>query len=222
MPLALLASALPVQAAIVTFRASGTIARGAVDGQSLFGGGSLSGLSWETLIIFDTTVLGSSFISTPTETVLLGGFDFGGAIESSPLIGGFLRVGNQRLLFGIDGLFHSTDISATRQDTDDMLQINLIGGLTGYQLRFSAAHLFTNGPNFSPLTLNPVAFPNSIVRFVDSFHSPNPTLFALITSNAQFVPSGVPEPSTWTLMIIGFGMIGFSMRRTNKQSLAVS
>jgi len=27
------------------------------------------------------------------------------------------------------------------------------------------------------------------------------------------IPSAVPEPSTWAMMLLGFGAIGFSMRR---------
>ena len=30
-------------------------------------------------------------------------------------------------------------------------------------------------------------------------------------------PGGVPEPSTWAMMLIGFGAIGFSMRRSKQQ-----
>ena len=29
-------------------------------------------------------------------------------------------------------------------------------------------------------------------------------------------PLGTPEPATWALMIIGFGFVGASMRRTNR------
>lgn len=220
-PLALLASALPAQAATVIFRASGTVAAGAVDGQSLFGGGALSGLPYETLLRFDTTVPGSTFTSTPTQSVLFGGFDFSGAIESSPLIGGFLRIGNQSLSF--DGLFHSTDISAARQSRDEVVQINLIGGLTVYQFSFGAPQFLTNGPNFNPLTFNPTDFPINVVRFVDSFQSSNPTSFRLLTTSAGFVAlSAVPEPATWTFMIFGFGLIGCSMRRTRTGRQIVS
>ena len=29
---------------------------------------------------------------------------------------------------------------------------------------------------------------------------------------------GVPEPATWTVMVVGFGMVGAAMRRGNRQS----
>ena len=31
--------------------------------------------------------------------------------------------------------------------------------------------------------------------------------------NATFVPSAVPEPATWAFMLIGFGAVGYSMRK---------
>jgi len=30
---------------------------------------------------------------------------------------------------------------------------------------------------------------------------------------ASFEPMDVPEPSTWALMLAGFGMVGYAMRR---------
>ena len=32
------------------------------------------------------------------------------------------------------------------------------------------------------------------------------------------VPGGVPEPGTWAMMLLGFGGIGFAMRRGRKQN----
>ncbi|MEO6382126.1 MAG: FxDxF family PEP-CTERM protein [Nitrobacter sp.] len=36
--------------------------------------------------------------------------------------------------------------------------------------------------------------------------------------NATFIPSPVPEPATWAMMLVGFGAVGFSMRRARKSS----
>lgn len=33
--------------------------------------------------------------------------------------------------------------------------------------------------------------------------------------------AAVPEPATWAMMLIGFGMIGFSMRRARRKTNAV-
>lgn len=37
--------------------------------------------------------------------------------------------------------------------------------------------------------------------------------FVSYGGNATFVPSAVPEPGTWAMMLLGFGAIGFAMRR---------
>ena len=39
---------------------------------------------------------------------------------------------------------------------------------------------------------------------------------------APTVAAAVPEPSTWAMMLIGFGMIGFGLRRRGKQGPSVS
>ena len=33
-----------------------------------------------------------------------------------------------------------------------------------------------------------------------------------------FTPAAVPEPSTWAMMLVGFGAVGFGMRRSRKSS----
>lgn len=35
--------------------------------------------------------------------------------------------------------------------------------------------------------------------------------------NITFIPSAVPEPGTWAMMLLGFGAIGFSMRRRQQR-----
>jgi hypothetical protein len=49
---------------------------------------------------------------------------------------------------------------------------------------------------------------------VDAIGSSNAVLLTVI-------PAGVPEPATWALMLLGFGGIGFAMRRQKQQSVAV-
>ena len=38
--------------------------------------------------------------------------------------------------------------------------------------------------------------------------------------NLQILQSGIPEPATWAMMIIGFGLIGSTIRRRNRVALA--
>lgn len=39
--------------------------------------------------------------------------------------------------------------------------------------------------------------------------------------NATFIPSAVPEPATWAMMLFGFGAVGFGMRRRKKDQVRV-
>ena len=41
-----------------------------------------------------------------------------------------------------------------------------------------------------------------------------------ISGTGTFYPAAVPEPATWALMLLGFGGIGFAMRRRAKPRLA--
>lgn len=39
-------------------------------------------------------------------------------------------------------------------------------------------------------------------------------------TNVELVPSAVPEPTTWAMMLAGFAMLGFALRRRTKMALA--
>jgi hypothetical protein len=46
--------------------------------------------------------------------------------------------------------------------------------------------------------------------------------FATTTISNFSAPTGVPEPATWAMMLLGFGAIGYSMRRNRRVSSAAS
>ncbi|MBS0479357.1 MAG: choice-of-anchor D domain-containing protein [Proteobacteria bacterium] len=48
------------------------------------------------------------------------------------------------------------------------------------------------------------------------------TITAQINGGGGGNPGGVPEPATWAMMILGFGMIGGAMRRTSKRDAEVA
>lgn len=53
--------------------------------------------------------------------------------------------------------------------------------------------------------------------YLSSFPSGSVTLRMVTTANSSTAPilgSAVPEPSTWAMMLIGFGAVGFSIRRS--------
>ena len=41
--------------------------------------------------------------------------------------------------------------------------------------------------------------------------------FKMVKQNAIILAPGVPEPGTWALMLLGFGGVGFAMRRSRKR-----
>lgn len=46
--------------------------------------------------------------------------------------------------------------------------------------------------------------------------------FALRDLATADIASGVPEPATWAMMIIGFGGVGYAVRRSRRQGLALA
>lgn len=42
-----------------------------------------------------------------------------------------------------------------------------------------------------------------------------------VSANVSFLANAVPEPYAWTLMVLGFGAVGFAMRRRTRDNLRV-
>lgn len=219
-PLSLLASSLPAQAATIIFQASGTAS--GTDRQGLIGGGVFSNEAFTLRAMFDTNTLGANLSIDPNRSILTGGFTFGTLL--SPLSGAVLRIGAQReLIFGgDDGLFHSAGIAVERTDSGDGAQFLAEGGFGEFNIIFNGPRIFNDLPSFTTGNLLLANLSRSQALFIDSA-GPNETRINFTITNAGFFAlSAVPEPSSWAFMIVGFGLIGFSMRRTNKRPLAVS
>lgn len=86
------------------------------------------------------------------------------------------------------------------------------GAGPGYQGSQQLGFGFLNG-SFTPLfgDLNFDANANNTYRFDLTADGSTLTTFAQLGSGAA-----VPEPATWAMMLVGFGAIGFSMRRRQK------
>ena len=211
LPLTLLASALPAQAATIVFQASGTAS--GTDRQGLIGGGTFSNQPFTLRATFDTNTVGANLSVDPNRSILTGGFNFGTLL--SPLSGAVLRIGSQReLVFGGgDGLFHSAGIGVERTDSGDAAQFLAEGGLGEFNIVFEGQQIFNGLPSFTTGDLLLANLRRNQALFIDSA-GPNETRINFTITNAGFFAlSAVPEPATWAMMTLGFGLIGFSMRR---------
>jgi hypothetical protein len=55
-------------------------------------------------------------------------------------------------------------------------------------------------------------------RFMYTFNTPSGG--GTVSGNSSFYLATVPEPATWAMMLLGFGGIGFAMRRRRRPALA--
>ncbi|UUR08222.1 FxDxF family PEP-CTERM protein [Sphingomonas glaciei] len=117
--------------------------------------------------------------------------------------------------------------------TDVAGMLNLFVGTTGASaennVTFSNVFLTGTGlPNPNGVPLSQVLFdPND--TFVRNMVAVGPGTYTLniqgnpgtqngsLSGNVAFVAAAVPEPGTWAMMLVGFGAIGFSMRRRRTQ-----
>jgi hypothetical protein len=103
--------------------------------------------------------------------------------------------------------FGLADVGATFNSINDSLQI---GGLANGGI---ANLLGTTNDFVLTLTFDPLTGTGGNGAF--QFTTANTNSFYLATSASS---TAVPEPATWAMMLLGFGAIGFAMRRSRKQS----
>lgn len=84
---------------------------------------------------------------------------------------------------------------------------------TGSVLADAFGHMLFSGPNSAP------TFLLGTYDLTNNLSWPNANPVQLVISE---VPGGaVPEPATWALMILGFGAVGFAMRRRQQVATTV-
>ena len=121
--------------------------------------------------------------------------------------------GNVSSYFDFQQSYASFAVFSVTAATSPASSITLIEVLTG-----AAVQLFaTPGNGGNSLTLqtgNLLA--NTTYRFQ---YGANMGSAGSVSGNATFYPA-VPEPATWGMMLLGFGGIGFAMRRRRQPALA--
>lgn len=108
--------------------------------------------------------------------------------------------------------------------------LNSIGGVLGYELydpttsNILASGSFTNatGGVWTTRTLSAIATSNSIGVRIQALFSAQagPGLDNVILTASQV--NAVPEPATWGMMIVGFALVGSTLRRRNARSASLA
>ena len=162
--------------------------------------------------------------STAGETVLSFGFDlFGTGLVFDPDTGGPPGNGSLGTPFTPQG---GTDV-----DTGLVVPVSVVDGATFFSMNFTN---FTVGKSFSwlldvdpadPMAASPSIFGNNLIGaavYVDFSNGLRGTGFLqavagnedasqLVITTFTDIPA-VPEPTTWAMMILGFGLAGTSLR----------
>ena len=194
------------------------------------GAAALALPSMASAAVLVNTTPGTNPYSGPTPT-----YDFETA---APVSGGAIRTGNVGGVaaqpYGSTGNYWTvgpTDGSPGIFDLSSYVYINTLSFIWGSVDRYNTIEFLDAGGNvlasFGGLAVNNPANGNQtnpntnpLVTFTftgtDGY---NVAAARLTSTNNAFetdnwaIVGGVPEPSTWALLILGFGAIGFSMRR---------
>lgn len=216
--------AAPLQAQTVYFgentAPAGTVSGAPATAQASFLG-QLSGVSVEN---FDGFALGSSpptLTFTGSAGLITANLAGGGTISAGgagrfPTSGAQLYETNSNFsaafstsiaAFG----FYATDIG----DFSGQLSITLIRGMT--EQTFLVPHT-VGAPNSSLLFFGIIdtANPFDGVRFSTTTGDDFFGFDDMIVGDVRQVTGGVPEPGTWAMMLLGFGAMGFSIRRRRR------
>ena len=87
------------------------------------------------------------------------------------------------------------------------------GGFNGFVLTFAGAPTIT-GVTLNGLTnLIPVGFSSTGNTVTLNYNNQIVALDSITVLDVHFASAGVPEPATWMMLLAGFGLLGFAMRR---------
>lgn len=169
---------------------------------------------------------------TPTPSATDNGLTFNsGTFSQSTDATGFAAIGGITNNFGTITLVPSThsytgdlfdlliSFTAPPGTGSGSFTADLLGSLTstsvgGLQINFSnpTQQISDGMGGFYTLHVNDVAFSGGLS---DNLYT------TLLSQNISgYIIAAVPEPATWALMLLGFGGIGFAMRRSRKPALA--
>jgi hypothetical protein len=201
---------------VVTETYTGTVTGYDVGGYFGSRGSDLSGADFTATYVFDTDRTGSAQNSGSAITSTTG-FNL-----NSPAISAYLAINGQTFSFTSNAIYYSELLvqNLASGHFQSFAQVHSISGadLTNY--------IYTNDPN-APANLSLLTAPFSYT-LNSQFDYDNSNLFQYgsdsltLLSTTVTLTDGVPEASTWAMMILGFAGIGaMTYRRGKNAALAI-
>lgn len=197
--------------AIVTFAgtASGT------DDLGYFGGGTLTDVAWTATFTYDTTLgirttnlLGDSLTDGSTKAVgiaeiTVNGFTRTMGTASSSMVSALLGDNSFNFLQGALAFDDILRPFARSEMSLVAIGVDPVGDLETY--RNATGDLGSGFGNWSEKTY---LFPDRVDQYTETL-----TQLQFQVGAVEAAISGAPEPSTWAMMILGFGLAGAVLRR---------
>jgi len=205
-----IAFAPPASAAVVTYTYTGYVAEG-TDQIGLFGGGNLTGADFTAVFSRDDAL---------ADDISLG--EVNSYVRGAQAVTGKLTIGGVTIdIGGVNGEQSQFDNGAFEGFFHHAAGV--LGGLSFTASTMADPTDYLAGPDYH--TLGPLTADNTPGFFWQGRfdfgaadpQDPNQGLF----TNGRFVPyavavsstGAVPEPATWAMMIMGFGGVGWTLRR---------
>jgi hypothetical protein len=201
---------------IVTETYTGTVM--GTDYAGYFGtaGSDLSNTIFTATYVFDTNHSGSIQDSN-NNIKSTRGFNL-----NSPAISASLAINGQILTFTANGIYYSQLLVQNLATSGHFQSFAQVHSLSGADLN---NYIYTNDPS-APGNLSSLTTPFSYTLNTQYSYD-NSNLFQYSSDNLTLLPTtvtltdGVPEPSTWAMMILGFAGVGAMTYRRRKQTAAL-
>jgi PEP-CTERM motif-containing protein len=129
---------------------------------------------------------------------------------NSPAISASLAINGQTLTFTANGIYYSQLLVQNLATSGHFQSFAQVHSISGADL---SNYIYTNDPN-APSSLSSLTKPFSYTLNTQ-YDYDNSNLFQYWSDSLMLLPTtvtltdGVPEPSTWAMMILGFAGIGF-------------